>query len=346
MVLPILGRLSNDESTYITFSKALLDYDEACTNGTEYYFSKVVALNLPVWKKDSSDSYFYKDLAETPLAEKNDNPNVVVPKMIQHYMENILRQPLDALYDDVDKPVQEITEIAFYKTLNAMGMSKESIQENITFCNDIVTSNFTKIENNNGWGEIICQIPNKCRKFTPKFKEISNLKNFVVTNDSTNFGDITGEQIPFYDKDLKYNGYDMNGWNFALDIPNSSYDSEIKSEFDFNVLLLFYRDKSGVDKLHGINFIFPWENDTAKASWTQTTFTQKTNIVRSIGYQFIFNLKTCNNEASKTKVYEQYESIMWWNGFDKTLSGLNSFLEYKMKEQGYIDGTIQHIFGD
>ena len=138
----------------------------------------------------------------------------------------------------------------------------------------------------------------------------------------------------------------MNDWNFVLDYDNCKYDDVIQSSFDFNILLLFYHDKDGVDKLHGINFIFPFENNTAGQSWTQTTFTQKTNIVRSIGYQFIFNLKTCSNEASLTKIYESNEAKLWWNDWGKSLSGLNSFLEIKMRESGYENGTIPHIFGD
>lgn len=342
MNLPILGRLSNDESTYITFSKALLDLDEAITNGTEFYFSKVVAMNLPDWIAPT----FYADLIDFNYPLSNHNPNVVLPKMIQHYMENIMRQSIEAIAYDINNPIKEITEIAFYKMLNALGMSKDEVQSRITFCNDIVTSNFTKVENNNGWGEIICQIPNKCRIFKPAFRTVDNLHEIISVNDEIPSDDI--EQIPFYDTDSNADGnhYSMNGWNEVLDIENSSFDDIEQSSFDFNVLLLFYRDKDGIDKLHGINFIYPFEEIDGGQSWQQNRFTQKTNVARSIGYQFIFNLKTCNNEASLVKVYEQYENVMWWNGFEKTLTGLNSFLEYKMRDLGYEQGTIPHIFGE
>ncbi len=353
MNLPILNKLSEEESTYITFSKALLDLDEANTNGTEFYFSKVVAMRLPNWKRPE----FYSNLSDksNDFPKEDSNPNVVIPKMIQHYMENIIRQPLIE-FNDKNEPIHEITELAFYKMLNSLGMSHSDIVKSITFCNDIVTSNFTKIENNNGWGEIICQIPNKCRLFIPTFREIPNIKDIISCNDVENFGkpeDKNGnkdtEQIPFYDEKGTAVYY-MNGFKSVLDITNSSFNDTIKGSFDFNVLLLFYRDKIGIDKLHGINFIFPFESSGTGSEWKQTIFTQKTNEVRSIGYQFIFNLKTCNNEASKTKVYEQNDSSMWWNGFEKTLSGLNSFLEYKMQDVGYNNGelpdNIPHIFGD
>lgn len=341
MNLPVLNKLSETESTYITFSKALLDLDEANTNGTEFYFSKVVAMVLPEWKSGT----FYKNLNINGIT--NNNPNTVIPKMVQHYMENILRQPLNEFRPNgkENEPIHEITELAFYKMLGAMEMSKEEIQSRITFCNDIVTSNFTKIENNNGWGEIICQIPNKCRIFKPAFREIPDINDLITCNDVENFGQPdNNEQIPLYDN---VNTYSMNNWKSVLDIPNSSFDNISEGSFDFNVLLLFYRDKAGVDKLHGINFIFPFEDKQGNGlNWEQTTFTQKTNIIRSIGYQFIFNLKTCNNEASLIKIYKSTEAKQWWTDWGKSLSNLNSFLEYKMLEAGYDNGTIPHIFGD
>ncbi len=339
MNLPILEALSNDESTYITFSSALLDLDDANANDTEFYFSRVVAMRLPEWKHPD----FYGDLSELIDGyNANVNPNVVLPKMIQHYLENLIRQPLENLVEDTNNHIPELTELAFYKMLNKLGMTKEQIKSSITFCNDIVTSDFIKVENNNGWGEIICQIPNKCRVFKPAFREIGNLKGLISTKDVITT-DV--DQIPSYD-DNGNKTYSMENWNEVLDIDNSTFDDTTQSSFEFNVLLLFYRDKDGVDKLHGINFIYPFENKDGGKYWEQETFVQKTNIVRSIGYQFIFNLKTCNNEASKIKVYDQYKHIIHWNGFENILSGLGSFLELKMRESGYENGTIPHIFGE
>ena len=54
MNLPIFNTLLPDSSTYITFSKAHLDFDYAIANKQPYYFSKMVALKLPlciIWKQ-------------------------------------------------------------------------------------------------------------------------------------------------------------------------------------------------------------------------------------------------------------------------------------------------------
>ena len=65
--------------------------------------------------------------------------------------------------------------------------------------------------------------------------------------------------------------------------------------------------------------------------WNTTIFTQLTNIVQTLGYQFKFNIKTCNNDASQLLVYEQQDQS-FYNNFGETLGKLNSFLEIKMRE--------------
>ena len=86
MNLPIFHPLLQNQSTYITFSKALLDFDNAIANEKEYYFSKMVAINLPDYKNPD----FFIDLNSVDIT--TDNPNTTLPKGMQYYMENIIRQ--------------------------------------------------------------------------------------------------------------------------------------------------------------------------------------------------------------------------------------------------------------
>lgn len=311
MNLPELQQLRNDESTYITFTKAALDLDRSISNSTPYYFSKIVALQLPYWQNPG----FFLDLTEVGV--KSTNPNLCIPKAIQYYMENIIRQNITE--ETFENPVEEVVELAFYKLLNKMGLSKQQILDCITFTNEVITSNFISTESNNGWGEIICQIPNRCRKLKPVLRKIAGVKEIIATMD---------EDVAMYDNGNKQ--FLMENFMDVLDFNNSVLDDVEKSDFKFNTLLLYYKDDKGVEKLHGINFIYPYENKVTY--WDQITFTQKTNVTRNIGYQFIFNMKTCNNEASLVEIYNQNEHAMWWNGFEKTLEGLNSFLEIKMRE--------------
>lgn len=303
MNLPIINQLDNEQSTYITFSKSLLDLDNAIANGTTYVFSKMVALNLPVWKNPD----FYTDrLNEVGITSTD--PNVVLPKLIQYYTENIIRQ-------NVDTP--EITELAFWKTLNLCNLSPEQIRSSIVFYNKINTVDFIQVENNNGWGTVICQIPNKCENLILA-QRTTNIPDIVQSEDNDSCLFDNGNKQFLFPEDLKQ----------VIDFENSKYDSQLKSKFEFNVLLLFYQDKDGIDKLHGINFIYPFENLVTE--WPIPTLEQKTNSMQSLGYQFLFNLKTCNNEASKIIIYEQNLG-QYYELFFETFSKLDSFLNQAIK---------------
>lgn len=321
MNLPIFNELQNSESTYITFSHSYVDMDSAIANGTEFYYSKVVALKLPDWQVGA----FYTDDLKTigtDSALLSTSPNMILPKVLQYYTENIIRQDIDAPH---------ITELAFWKTLKFLGI--ENPTETVCFVNDVINSNFVKTESNNGWNEVICQIPNLCRKLkTVATKEVE-INSIIQTND---------KDSALYDNGNKQFLFDT-ATKKVLDFPNFVFDSKEKSSFEFNTLLLFYRDKDGIDKLHGINFIYPFENKVT--FWRQNNLIQKTNVTNSIGYQFIFNMKTCNNEASLEKINILNENLMWWNGFEKTMTSLNSFLEDKIREKNNIE-PIPNIYTD
>ncbi len=309
MNLPEIGQLREQQSTYISFQKGLLDYDNANANNSEYFFSKVVALNLPVW----SNPDFFIDLSALGIVSTN--PNVVLPKMIQYYMENICRNNIGSN----DEIIDEIAELAFWKSLEKLGITENVV----TFCNKLILSNFISTENNNGWAEIIAQIPNKCALLSPTWKTVDDVASIVQTDDDDVALYDNGEKEFLFTDDQKK----------VLDFENFEYDTVEESEFNFNCLLLFYKDETGKDKLHGINFMFPFEDKVT--NWELKPFTQKTNLVQTIGYQFIFNLKTCNNEASMLQVYELNEQA-FYNTFGETLGKLNSFLETKMRENQII----------
>lgn len=311
MNLPILSALQNDQSTYITLSKSLMDFDQALSTSTPCYFSKMIALNLPIWQNSIvPDGKFFIDLNSVGVV--SDSPNICFPKVIQYYLENILRF----------NNAPEIAELAFWKTLEIMGMSDARIRESVSFVNSIVTSNFIVTENNNGWMEIVCQIPNNSKKLTKVWKLLPDMPSVV-------------QGIPDHVDELGLYDNGTNQFLFpassrkVLDFDNLIYDEVENSNFDFNTLLLFYKDGDGVDKLHGINFIYPYENKVSY--WDQQTFTQRTNDARSIGYQFKFNMKSCNNTDNQTLVYQENDHS-FYNQFADVLSGLNSFLEVKMRE--------------
>lgn len=274
-----------------------MDLDRAYAYESGYYFSHMIALNIPDWVNPD----FYVDLSSMGVASTN--PNTVFPKLVQYYMENIIRQNVD---------VPRIAELAFYKALNKCGLAFSDIQSRIVFANKIVTENFYQTENNNGWSEILGVIPNKCNVMNPVFKTVA-VPEIIQSTDIDGMFD-NGDKQFLFPEDAR----------MVFDFEKMTYDDTTVKTFDFNVLLLFYKDEDGVDKLHGINFIFPFENKITY--FLAPRLTQKTNDARSIGYQFLFNMKSCNNEASKTMVYE-WNGQAFYNTFERTMSLLNQFLE-------------------
>jgi hypothetical protein len=304
MNLPELNPLLTNQSTYITNSQALLDFDKANQNGTGYFFSRMVALNLPQWAFPS----FFIDL--TGEGVTSDSPNTIFPKAMQYYMENIMRQDVGS---------NKSAELSLWKMLNKMGVSYADIHSSVVFMNKVATSNFITIENNGGWGEIVGVIPNQCGILTTAWANNPAVPN-IVTSDPQNDTDgvyDTGElEFTFTDPLAKQ----------TIDFDNSTLDYDTPNEsFNFNLLLFFYQDADGVDKLHGLNFMSPWQNFVTY--WQMPQYTQLNNEATSIGYQFKLNLKTCNNAASLVLVQDYNADGSHWDTYFESLSNFNSFLE-------------------
>ena len=313
MNLPLINSLNLDgQSTYITFTKALVDFDKAITANNHYVFSKMVALNLPEWKNPD----FFVDLSSMGIISTS--PNDVLPKLIQYYTENIIRQQ----YDNSNNETSKITEIAFWKSLNKCGLSYDKIKECVTFVNDIVLSNFIEDNNNNGWGEIIGQIPNKCHKLINSWKTLTKIPNSIISEFNDGLFD-TGDNTFNFSTEAKN----------SIDFDNIKYNETEEQKFKFNAILLFYTDGDNIHKLHGINFIHNFDNKVTY--WDLPTFEQVTNNALSIGYQFKFNLKTCNNEASKTYIHNDLSQITY-ETFGETLGVMNTFLKQKIRESDII----------
>jgi hypothetical protein len=309
MNLPVINQLNGDRSTYITFSKANLDHDASDIKGTPYYMTRMVAIELPDW------DYANFDIDLSSVGVVSTNPNVKFSKAIQYYMENITRQAIGL----GQVTVEEVTELAFWKMLEKMGMDQSSRESCVKVVNRVATSNFVSSENNNGWGEVVAQVPNMCQLLTPAWRTVANIDDIVQCTDA---------DTALYDNGNKEFLFGAGNAR-VLDFGNMILEDTVQQEIRFNCILMFYTDGSGVEKLHGINFMYPYESHLTY--WSLPTFTQVTNESNTIGYQFKFFVKTCNNQASQL-VVEQLEQHTHWDTFMETLSKLNSFLELKMKE--------------
>ena len=309
MNLPFFYELQPNQGTYITFSKSLLDFDYARNTNNPYYHTKMVALNLPNY----GGSDFIADVTSQGIADPS--PNITVPKLMQFYLENLCRQSED----------QSITELAFWKMLHHMGLPYDRIKESVVFINEIATESFTYTENNNGWCEIVCSIPNTSKNLSFDWKAL-DLPPFLNATEGNTDGIFDNDDKQFLFPDIQSKQ--------VIDFESVTYeDGEVK-DFDFNVLLMFYTDRHGVQKLHGINFLNDFDNQISH--WEIKRYSKITNDYRSVGYQFKLNLKTVNNEATKTLVEQQNFDAAHWNTYLTTLSRMNSILENLENKQSLI----------
>lgn len=340
-----------ERSTYYAFSKAMKDLDKAITENKVWYFTKMVALNLPLW--NASEMFFrFRKSTSTPAGDITNysenpeignfpelevdnyiNPNVVIPNMFKYYLENIIRQT-NVSNNGHDTVSQEyIAEVAFWRTLNKMGISNDEIyglngQDSIvTYANTLHTASFTDVSNNHGWCEILGGIPNQCpllKVDQSSWKIISNIDNVISADENNDHG--------IYDDGDSSFSFDLSGNKRVLNFDALTYDTETVQEFDFNTLLLFYTDSTGIQKLHGVDFIFPFKE--TMNGWGQEKVKHWSNNLQSFGYSFKFNMKSCNNAASKSEVYEINEET-FYDVYEESLSNFNSFLELQ-KQRGEI----------
>jgi hypothetical protein len=306
--LPVLNPLVLNQSNYIQNTKALLDFDIAVAKGTPYYFSTMVALNIPNYLVGG----LYFNLNSIGISATD--PNVIFPKACERYMENILRQ------EGVN---ENIAELAFYKLLNKGGMSYQQIRNSVVFKNEIHTSNFQVVEGtgNNGWSEVVGIIPNNC-------KEILNIPYTNTLIDDIITTDDLDKTTALYDNSLREFIFSQPESKQVIDFDNITFKptGTAPSSFDFNCLLIFYKDNLGFDKLHGINFINPFDDKIT--FFELPRYKSVTNDARSVGYSFKHNLKTCLNDSTKTIIEQNTDG--YWTTHLETLSLLSSYLKKDM----------------
>lgn len=340
MKLPIFDNLNTNppRSTYYTFSKSMKDLDNAVTEGTEWYFTKMVCLDLPIWsignmffrfRKTSSSpdgdiKYFSEENGKNfPELETTNyiNPNIVIPRLLQYYTENIIRQ------SNIGSS-EYIAELAFWKTLNMMGIDIDTLYDTnkiITYVGDLSTASFTEIANNHGWAEIIGSVTNNCPLTNISYsswKTINDVNNIINADDN---GDSA-----IFDKDSSF-GFDMSKMKKVLNFYRIENDKDTtkQQEFQFNTILLFYTDKSGVNKLHGVDFIYPFVE--GMNGWKQESIKHITNTFNSFAYSFRYNMKSCVNKNTQDTVYEINEGS-FYDVFSKSMSNYDSFLELQRQK--------------
>lgn len=276
---PLLGALRSKGSTFYTVSSALNDIDKTQMNSNYVMApSKFVCLNIPRWHKPSSDN-------EHTLFEEPENiglpiitdPNTIVPKVIQNYIENALcisptyrtddtlQTPAEALFW---KMMKRMHAIEFTKSgeLLVNGEGIDVFKENaenydgasplVVYAGDInVLNHVTKM--GQSYTEIFMHIPSQAKmlediKFTANALRYNS--NLIPTEDSLEYApeytigleDHIGAQVKaIYDTDaINLRKYDMtNPLGIYFDDLFTQTDDKLNvdgKDFEFNAVLVYY----------------------------------------------------------------------------------------------------------
>ena len=337
-------------------------------NSNRFYMSHFIAIELPRWK-DGEFFYIYKRSTSSPAGDivhcyaptgtfdelhtDYTNPNKVIPRLLSTYFENMCRTEvgdfLNKITSESDVNIRDkerfkiftILLLKFIETLfkTADGKHKVDLDDtNIKESKDTIyryigrfmTQSFIDLSPNNGWQEVIAEIPNRAG-----YLKVSNMKaNLLV---SYNQGEMAST-IPDKYKDNSI--YDTGDFKFNLDHPiyldlraDSLYDHDEMVDLRFNTILTFFYDEySDCFIPHGIYFPSGWvEQGLNSGIWELPSYKFTTNTSNSFGYTFKFNTRINATENGRTMVLHNQENT-FYNTFHTTLSNLNNFLVRKINQ--------------
>lgn len=336
MLLPFTPLPQKDKSTSYVFSKAMKDLDKAITQEKPWYFTHAVYLNIPIWslgefyyrfrKNTSSPSGDIKVYDESrtgsfPELEALDNsyinPNLVLPLLLQYYTENIIRQKISNSSNEETN--EYVTELAFWKTLRLMGLDPTEL---VSYVSDISTASFVEIDNSTGWSQIVAAIPPQTSLPNIDFKSIPDVDSLVIAEDNNDNSIYDSDQQGF---SFIFNSEDKQ----VLDFTSLTYDTTTQSQLEFNIILLYYTDDSGIEKLHSVDFIHPFKLTSEGYSVPSSSFI--TNTVNSFGYTFNFNVKSCSNQSTKDIIIARQDGE-FYSVFQHVMSDFDSFLKLHEKD--------------
>lgn len=333
---PLLSGIREKGSTFYTLSSALNDMDKTQLDSNYVMApSKFVCLNLPTWRRWANDQVLFEEPSNIGQPDTT-NPNTIVPKVIQDYIENALALSYTERTDDT---LTTISESMVWKMLVRMGAMKlkkskdllvngENLpvyKEDLTafdgkynpvvvYASDInVLNHITKI--GQSYTEIFMHIPSQAALmdnisfvdpgFKTKLELFPELGGPEYTVGLEDYPQSNTKAI--YDtEDKKYDFTQPNRLGVYWDEIQKSVDEKTK-DFEFNAVLVYYdiwnRNDESTRKtnLYGILFLDKF-SDTGAGSYTIDTLNKYVpNIVSTgNGYSIRLNLKTTSNQSQTT----------------------------------------------
>lgn len=336
---PLLGEIRETGSTFYTISTALNDIDKTQMNSNIMMApSRFVCLNLPDWANHQTYQHFFiePNSIGTPIQT---DANVIVPKLIQNYIENGIAVTNTERLDD---SLQTIAESMFWKLMKKTGAfrvheassnyikngteykiweEQEQItqqEENrykslVVYASDINVINHIQ-KSGQSYTEVYMHVPTDATKSKP-VKLIQNkieLTNTFIGGPEKTVGleDHSNNTHAIYDNDLNqytFNPEDLTGiwWD---DIDANKIEKIVNADFEFNVVLVYYdiwyKDKPSTKKtnLYGILFLNRFSNENGYGTQRIETANKNTpnRINTGNGYAIRLNIKTTSNQSQVT----------------------------------------------
>ena len=350
MILPPYKDIQTDRGTYYTFNTSNTALTRRITTRNEdshFYMTHFIAVELPPWTgtnfkfrlKTSNPpgdiEHYHADSGGFPeLDDVNEdylNPNKVIPRLMTYYFENLCR---------TKAPDNAVTDVGSYsklwvsflwKLLRVMGIPEDmvvlknntvKIEDTIyRYVGKFITQSFINFDPNNGWQEIIAEIPNDVGllKSSGLFSMYEKRQSFNAkwVDDVKYLGNCIFDKADF--------SFDINPCYIDFDkMKDDMYDKSEEKEMSFNALLTFFQDHTRAYVPHGIYFPSAYRKNSIGV-WELPKYTFTTNITNSFGYNFKFNTRINASKEIQTMIYSNQEGG-FYNTFSETLTTMNDFL--------------------
>lgn len=380
---PLLSKIREKGSTFYTFSSAINDIDKTLLNNNfKVAPSKFVCLNIPQWKRSSVEWSIFEEYENIGLPNQTD-PNIVVPKVIQNYIENGLA--LHYNYRD-EEQLQTITESLFWKAMLRMGgidllkdseeihneipysIFKENISDHesmVKYIGDVnILNHVTK--DGQSYSEVFLHVPHQAsllKDILWKDTGFELQQNYIPENGGPYYT-VGLEDHPLENSKAIYDT-DDNKYNFSNQLNRSGIyfdrvtypdNNVVKEDFEFNAILLYYDIWSDTDKtyratnLYGILFVNNF-NDKGAGSFQIPTFEKVAPSKESTGNGFATRLiikTTANTEQTTSEVtindYSTVSMELYMNALQE-LNKVNAKYDKFISTYSDIDPKISQILG-
>lgn len=379
--VPTFSKLNNRNGTLYNFQNYNNDLTQSFANSSKFKRepSKFVCVKIPKWNNTTGRHIYLEPdkISTTPLET---NPNILIPKLLQNYMEN-----LDAYAVKEDIIDSNIPEMAFWKLMNTLGgvkldsntdgIIKDSYNDNDDFVKYIGNTNVVNYVEygNRTYTELYIHIQHDAKRLTSL-----NWKNGASTQKSINMSRLplleNGEDISLgltddptqltnavYDFDTsgntkQYYDFSLKSNKAIIDFPSAVSGTE-NEDFEFNAILLYYDtyelDSQGNEigrstKLGSVFFIDDFIQNPAGGYWeipTTTKYNSDENNVlagNAIAYRLCTTFFSSNEQMTVDTIVNQYNTVSM-DLYVKALSEMMKTADYYQNNQQIIQDIVDRI---